>query len=319
MEKLLCGVDLGGTKLAVGLFSRKGRQIDRLEINDHADKDNEGVTGAIVGLVKKIQSKNGIQDSDLLGIGIGVAAHIRFAEGLVITSSNFRVPFKNYPMRQKVQARFDVPVILDNDANAQGYGEFIFGAGRGRKNIVFLTVSSGIGSGIIIDGKLLRGMTGTAGEIGHTITQFESDQRCTCGNRGCLMAQASGIFFPSLFQKKLDQGKSTVMQIRDISTVNGRTIADGFRRGDEICTEIFYESAHMIGIGVYNIFQMLNPEAVIIGGGLMNLGEGYMAEGSRTFHAYVRNMMYDPMEILLAELGADSGLIGAAALILEQE
>ena len=133
------------------------------------------------------------------------------------------------------------------------------------------------------------------------------------------MAQASGIFFPSLFQKKLDQGKSTVMQIRDISTVNGRTIADGYRRGDEICTEIFYESARMIGIGVYNIFQMLNPEAVIIGGGLMNLGEEYMAEVRRTFHAYVRNMMYDPMEILLAELGADSGLIGAAALILEQE
>ncbi len=319
MEKLLCGVDLGGTKLAVGLFSRKGRQIDRLEINDHVDKNNDGVTEAIVGLVKKIQSKNEIQDPDLLGIGIGVAAHIRFAEGLVITSSNFKVPFKNYPMRQKVQARFDVPVILDNDANAQAYGELIFGAGRGRKNIVFLTVSSGIGSGIIIDGKLLRGMTGTAGEIGHTITQFESDQRCTCGNRGCLMAQASGIFFPSLFLKKLDQGKSTVMEIRDVSTVNGRTIAEGSRRGDEICTEIFYDSAHMIGIGVYNIFQMLNPEAVIIGGGLMNLGEEYMAEVRRTFHAYVRNMMYDPMEILLAELGADSGLIGAAALILEQE
>jgi glucokinase len=319
MEKLLCGVDLGGTKLSVGLFSRKGRQIDRLEINDHINRNNAGVTEAVVGLVKKIQSKNGIQDSDLLGIGIGVAAHIRFAEGLIITSSNFKVPFKNYPMREKVQDRFEVPVILDNDANAQAYGEFIFGAGRGRKNIVFMTVSSGIGSGIIIDGKLLRGMTGTAGEIGHTITQFESDQRCTCGNRGCLMAQASGIFFPSLFRKKLEQGKSTVMEIGDVSSVNGLTIAEGFRRGDQICTEIFYESAHMIGIGVYNIFQVLNPEAVIIGGGLTNLGDEYIAEVRRTFFAYVREMMYDPMEIILAELGADSGLIGAAALILEQQ
>jgi len=318
MKKLLCGVDLGGTKLSAGLFSRDGRQIDRLEINDHVDKDNGGVTEAIIGLVKGIQSKNKIQDSDLLGIGICMAAHIRFDEGLVIKTSNFKIPFKNYPMRAKVQAHFDVPVILDNDANAQAYGEFIFGAGRGRKNVVFMTVSSGIGSGIIIDEKLLRGVTGTAGEIGHTITQSESDQRCTCGNRGCLMAQASGIFFPSLFQKKLDEGKSSVINVDDVSTINGKTIAEGFRRGDEICTEIFYESARMIGIGVYNIFQLLNPEAVIIGGGLINLGEKYIEEVRRTFRSYARDMMVDPMEILLAELKGDSGLIGAATLILER-
>jgi glucokinase len=318
METLLCGVDLGGTKLSAALFTQNGRQIDRLEINEHIDQDNDGVTASIVDLVREMLGKNKIQDQDLLGIGIGVAAHIRFPEGIIITSSNFKVPFKNYPMRAKVEERFRVPVVLDNDANAQAYGEFTFGAGRGRKNIVFMTVSSGIGSGIIIDGRLLRGMTGTAGEIGHTITQFESDQRCTCGNRGCLMAQASGIFFPSLFQKKLDQGKSSVMNVGDVSDVNGKTIAEGFRKGDEICTEIFYESARMIGIGVYNIFQILNPEAVIIGGGLVNLGEEYIAEVRRTFSAYVREMMFDPMEITLAELKGDSGLIGAAALLLEQ-
>ena len=318
MAKLLCGVDLGGTKLSAGLFSEEGRQIDRVEINDHVNKDNDAVTASIIGLVQRLQSQNGIGDSDLLGIGIGVAAHIRFNEGLIITSSNFKTPFKNYPMRERVQAHFDVPVILDNDANAQAYGEFIFGAGRGRSNVVFLTVSSGIGAGIIIDGKLLRGMTGTAGEIGHTITQFESDQRCTCGNRGCLMAQASGIFFPSMYQKKLEQGKSSVMEVRDTATVDGRTIAEGFQLHDEICTEIFYESARMVGIGVYNIFQMLNPEAVIIGGGLINLGNRYIEEVRSTFLSYARDMMYDPLEILLAELRKDSGLIGAAALILEQ-
>jgi glucokinase len=318
MEKLLCGVDLGGTKLSVGLFSRNGGQIDRHEIKDHVDKDNDGVTEAIVGLVKALLSRNSLQDSDILGIGIGVAAHIRFKEGLIITSSNFRVPFKNYPMREKVQSHFRVPVVLDNDANAQAYGEFIFGAGRGRKDVVFMTVSSGIGAGIIIEGKLLRGVTGTAGEIGHTITQFESNQLCTCGNRGCLMAQASGIFFPSLFQKKLDEGKSSLMNITEVATVDGQVIARGFKRGDEICTEIFYESARMIGIGVYNIFQMLNPEVVIIGGGLMNLGQKYIEEIRKTFYAYVREMMYDRMEIVLAELEGESGLVGAAALLLEQ-
>ena len=108
------------------------------------------------------------------------------------------------------------------------------------------------------------------------------------------------------------------MDISDPSSVNGRTIAEGFERGDEICTEIFYESARMIGIGIYNIFQMLNPEAVIIGGGLMNLGPQYLEEVRRTFYDYVKDMMFDRMEIIPAELGSDSGLIGAAALLLEE-
>jgi glucokinase len=318
MEKLLCGIDLGGTKLAAGLFSRSGVQIDRVEINDHVEKDNDGVTESIIGLVKRIQSQNRIDDSVLLGIGIGVAAHIRFNEGLIITSSNFKIPFKNYPMREKVQRHFDVPVVLDNDANAQAYGEYRFGAGRGRRDVVFMTVSSGIGAGIIVGGRLLRGVTGTAGEVGHTITQFDSDQRCTCGNRGCLMAQASGLFFPSLYQKKLAEGKSPLMKVEDTAALDGRMIAEGVRLGDEICKEIFHDSARMVGIGIYNIFQMLNPQAVIIGGGLVNLGERYIEEVRSTFLAYVRDMMVDPMEILLAELEADSGLIGAAALVLER-
>lgn len=318
MDKLLCGVDLGGTKLSAGLFSRQGKQIDKLEINEHRDKDNDGVTEAIIALVNEIQSRNRIRGEDIEGIGVGVAAHIRFKEGLIITSSNFRIPFKNYPMREKIQDRFDAPVILDNDANAQAFGEFVFGAGRGRRNMVFVTVSSGIGAGIIIDGRLLRGMTGTAGEIGHTITQFESDQRCTCGNRGCLMAQSSGLFFPSLFRKKMEEGKSTGLKAADVQGIDGRAIARGYQEGDPICTEIFHESARMIGIGIYNIFQMLNPEVVIIGGGLMNLGEQYMEEVRSTFYAYVRDMMYDRMEIIPAELKGDSGLVGAAALLLEQ-
>jgi glucokinase len=108
------------------------------------------------------------------------------------------------------------------------------------------------------------------------------------------------------------------MNITDVATIDGRAIARGFKQGDEICTEIYYESARMIGIGVYNIFQMLNPEVVIIGGGLMNLGQKYIEEIRKTFYAYVREMMYDRMEIVLAELEGESGLVGAAALLLEQ-
>ncbi len=320
MGKLLCGVDLGGTKLSVGLFTREGEQVDKLETKEHAQKDNDGITADVIGSVKKILSKNGKTDADLLGIGIGVAAHIRFKEGLVITSSNFKTQFKNYPMREKVQSHFTVPVILDNDANAQAYGEFRFGAGLGRRDVIFMTVSTGIGAGIIINGKLVRGVTGTAGEIGHTIIDYDSQQMCTCGNKGCLMAHSSGLFFPSLYRNKLEVGKNSLFGFapEDVSKVDGRLILEGMNQGDEISSEIYHESAQIVGFGVYNLFQILNPEAVIIGGGLMNLGPAYLDEIQRTFYSLVKNMMYDRMEIILAELGSNSGLIGAAALPLEQ-
>ncbi len=320
MEKLLCGVDLGGTKLSVGLFSLEGEQVDKLETKDHADKDNDGITEDVIRSVKKVLSKNGKTDADLLGIGIGVAAHVRFKEGIVITSSNFKAQFKNYPMREKVQSHFAVPVILDNDANAQAYGEFRFGAGLGRRDVIFMTVSTGIGAGIIINGKLVRGVTGTAGEIGHTIIEYDSQLLCTCGNRGCLMAHSSGLFFPSLYRKKLEEGKISLFGIApdDVLKVDGRLILEGMNQGDEISSEIYRESARIVGFGVYNLFQILNPEAVIIGGGLMNLGPAYQDEIQRTFYSLVKNMMYDRMEIIPAELGSNSGLIGAAALLLEQ-
>ncbi len=320
MEKLLCGVDLGGTKLSVGLFTREGEQIDKLEIYDHADKDNDGITEDVIRSVKEILVNNRKTDSDLLGIGIGVAAHIRFKAGIIMTSSNFEVQFKNYPMREKVRSHFVAPVILDNDANAQAYGEFRFGAGRGLKDVVFITVSTGIGAGIIINGKLVRGATGTAGEIGHSIIKYDSNQICTCGNNGCLMALSSGLFFPSLFRKKFEEGKSSLFNITvdDVSKVDGRLISEGFRQGDEISTEIYHESAQIVGFGVFNLHQILNPEAVIIGGGLINLGSEYIDEIRRTFYSLVKDMMYDRMEIILAELGSNSGLTGAAALVLEQ-
>lgn len=320
MGKLLCGVDLGGTKLSVGLYTREGEQVDKFETKDHAEKDNDGITADVIGSVKKILSRNRKTDADLRGIGIGVAAHIRFKEGLVITSSNFKTQFKSYPIRDKIQPHFMVPVILDNDANAQAYGEFRFGAGIGRRDIIFMTVSTGIGAGIIINGKLVRGVTGTAGEIGHTIIEYDSEQMCTCGNKGCLMAHSSGLFFPSLYRNKLEVGKISLFGFtpQDVSKVDGRLILEGMNQGDEISSEIYHESAQIVGFGVYNLFQILNPEAVIIGGGLMNLGPAYLGEIQKTFYSLVKDMMYDRMEIIPAELGSDSGLIGAAALPLEQ-
>src|SRR5512133_191453 len=224
MGNILCGVDIGGTKLSVALITAEGRIIDECFDCDHVEKSECGLTDQIKYNIRLMLKRNNLTESDLCGIGIGCAGHIRFSDGSIITTSNLK-GFKGYPLRSVIQSDFSVPVTLDNDANAQAFGELKFGAGKVYHNMVFLTISSGIGAGIIIDNKVYRGITGTAGEFGHTIIEPGSDLVCTCGNKGCLMAVACGMALPHIFQKKLREGKITKLNFPpdfDYSRVDGK-------------------------------------------------------------------------------------------------
>ena len=201
MEKLLVGVDLGGTKLSVGLVRPDGIILDKIIVYDHAGKDEEFIVNYITQLVRKVISANNLKESDLEGIGAGFPGHIRYRDGYTITTSNLK-GFKNFPLRDSIGKNFSIPVRLDNDANAQAFCEFKFGAGRGYNDLIFLTISSGIGAGIVLNGKIYRGMTGTAGEFGHTIVDPHSDFVCTCGNRGCLMGIACGLYIAGKVQEE---------------------------------------------------------------------------------------------------------------------
>ena len=203
MAKLLCGVDIGGTKLSVGLVKTDGSVIDKIIVYDHISKGEYDVIDQIVGLIIELLQRNDIGENHLSGIGVGFAGHLRFKKGIVITSSNFRNKFKDFPLREAIKKHFSTCVIVDNDANAQAYAEYRFGAGVGYGSLVFLTISTGIGAGLILDGKIYRGMTGTAGEFGHTIVNPHSDIKCGCGNYGCLMSHASGFALPNIAKNKL--------------------------------------------------------------------------------------------------------------------
>jgi glucokinase len=319
MGNILCGVDIGGTKLSVALTTIDGVIIDKCIDCDHVEKSECGMTDQIKFNIRLMLKRNKLTESDLCGIGIGCAGHIRFRDGTIITTSNLK-GYKGYPLRNDIQSGFKVPVTLDNDANAQAFGEFKFGAGRGFNNMVFLTISTGIGAGIIIDGKLYRGMTGTAGEFGHTIIEPDSELRCTCGNRGCLMACACGMALPHLFRKKLNEGKKSLLNLPenfDYSLVDGKLLKTGLDIGDQVSKEIILDSARYVGIGIYNIFQALNPQLIVLGGGLLSWGEIYLDQIKKTFYELARDMIFDPVEIRISEIGADAGVIGAASLNLE--
>jgi len=319
MNKILCGVDIGGTKLSTALVKHDGTFLDKIVDYDHVEKTEIQLVEQIAGNVSRLLAKNQLKEDDLLGIGIGSAGHIRFRDGIIITTSNLK-GFKNYPLRDEVQSHFSIPVILDNDANAQAFGEFKFGAGKGSESMVFLTISTGIGAGIIIDKKLYRGYTGTAGEFGHTIVEPSSELKCTCGNHGCLMAVACGMALPHLFRKKIEAGEITTLNLPDefdCSKVDGKFLKQGLEANDPISKMIILDSAYYVGLGLYNIFQVLNPQIIVLGGGLLSWGDFYLNHIKKVFFEHARDMIYDPFEIAVSQIGPDVGVIGAASLTLE--
>ncbi len=319
MSKVYCGVDMGGTKCSIALIDEQGQILDKIYTCAHVDKDEQGRIQMLVGHVKEIIERNGLKESDLPGIGVGCAGHIRFRDGVIITTSNLK-GFKNYPLRDALQAHFSIPVILDNDTNAQALGEYKFGAGRGINDMVFVTVSTGIGAGIIINGSLYRGTTGTAGEFGHTIVEPDSELTCTCGNRGCLMAVACGLALPHLFEKKLKEGKKSTLNLPPnfiMSKMSGQVLKQGLDMDDPVSKEVIADSGYYVGIGLYNLFQILNPRLIVLGGGLTNWGDYYLDKIKATFHTLARDMIHDPMEITISEIIGDAGVIGAAALTIK--
>jgi len=319
MPGLLCGVDIGGTKCSIALIDEDGKILDKIYTCAHVEEGEKGMVDMVAGHVKELLQRNQVKQSDLPAIGVGCAGHIRHSEGVIITTSNLE-GFNNYPLREKMQSQFEIPVILDNDANAQAYGEYKFGAGQGYDDMIFVTISTGIGAGIVINGKLYRGMTGTAGEFGHTIVEPDSELVCNCGNRGCIMALACGMALPYMFKKKLKEGIKTKLKMPpnfNISKINGQTLKKGLDMDDPLSKAVITDSAYYVGIGLYNLFQTLNPPLIVLGGGLTNWGEFYLDKIKETFYELARDMIFDPIKITLSDIIGDAGVIGAAALSLE--
>ncbi len=319
MTSVFCGIDIGGTKCSVALVDEQGRIVDKILTREHTGRQEAELVALVVSLVHELLQRNNLRESQLPGIGIGFAGHIRYRDGVVITTSNLQ-GFQGYPLREAFQEHFTVPVILDNDTNAQAWGEYRFGAGRGYDDMVFLTISTGIGAGIIIGGRLYRGTTGTAGEFGHTIVAPGSDLVCTCGNRGCLMAVASGLALPRLFEKKTEAGKKSRLSGLpgfDPGKVDGRILKKGLDMEDPVSREIILDCGYYMGIGLYNIFQALNPPLIVLGGGLIHWGDLYLDKIRSTFYSLAGNMLYDPIKITVSEIIGEAGVTGAAALTMK--
>jgi glucokinase len=313
------GVDLGGTKLAVGVVDSKGKILGESVTYDHRGLGEEEVLDRVERNIDAALAEAGVDRARVKGVGILFPGHIRWPEGVTLVSSNLP-GFRGFPLRERMESRLALPCLADNDANAQALGEYRYGAGIGIDPLVFMTVSTGVGGGIIIEGKPYRGFTGTAGEFGHMIVDASGGRRCTCGNQGCLMGAVSGLAIPDAARRAAErlaaEGGCAELPggCDDYSKLDGALIASGCADDNELCRAVVEEFARHIGLGLYNIFQVLNPRGIVLGGGLLKLPDFFFETAVATCYELAGSMMYDRMSIRRSLLGERAGILGAAVL-----
>ena len=307
------GVDIGGTKVAYGLFDGNGELIDRDEHPSDREADGPAFSDEIVRHVDALLEKNGVEKSDVTGVGVCICSYVIFDKGYIYLTSALE-NIQDFYMRDYLSEHLQLPVVLDNDANVAALAEHRKGAGRGTKHMVYMAVSTGIGSGIIINGELFRGSYGFAGESGHMLITPDEGIRCGCRNRGCFMSYASGRYLPNHLKMRMLEGQESSLSSLDFSGLNGRTLLEACRKEDPLALEMLDQMAHYIGVCLYNIYELLNINVYVFGGGLVAFGDLLFDKVRTVFDRY--NHINLPVEFRFAELEKDFGIIGAAQLVL---
>lgn len=322
MSRWVVGVDIGGTNVVVGLVPAAGGRPAALRTRSTPSLGpQEAVVPALVEMVTEVVEEglgaSGDTDGEVLGIGIGCPGPLDLAQGIVLDA--FNLGWKDFDLRDTLARATGYPAILDNDANCATWGEYWQGAGRGAASLVGVTLGTGIGGGLVMDGRIVHGASSTAGELGHMSIDFHG-RRCKCGNYGCLEAYASGPNIAARAREGLEAGAESVLTVLvdgDLDRLTAATVYEAILRGDAYAGEVMLETAKILGAGLANIVNVMNPEVIVIVGGVTRAGH-YLFNPLR---AEVRRRAFRRAEevcrIVPGELPETAGVIGAAGLFLE--
>ncbi|MGH7656166.1 MAG: ROK family protein [Gemmatimonadaceae bacterium] len=321
--RYVLGVDLGGTKISVGAMTADGkRQLGQRTEATLAAEGADAVVGRIASLIEAtiaaVTKETGATRDDILGVGIGSPGPLDRERGIVITTPN--LGWHNFPLRDRVADATALRATLDNDANCATLGEWWIGAARGGRNVVGMTIGTGIGGGLILDGKLYHGSSDVAGEIGHTSIEFNG-RRCKCGNEGCLEAYASGPATAERAREALAGGESSAliaMAGGDLSTLTAHHVYDAALKGDRVAREIVRETARFIGAGIANLLNIFNPDVVVLAGGVAEAGEELFAPVRMEVRRRAFKAAVEACRIVPGALHGAAGVVGAVATFLER-
>ncbi len=306
---VMLGIDLGGTDTKFGLVDRCGQVVAKAKFPTLAHLGFEEVIKRVAEHARKVIGTQKVQ-----GVGMGVPGPMNSAQGIVYEAPNLP-GWENVPVRDRLQELLGLPVVLHNDANAAAYGEYWAGAGQGCRNMVLFSLGTGVGGGLIIDGKLYTGPDDTAGELGH-ITIDYNGRPCNCGSRGCLEAYASATAIRRIVREALADGVTTSLRIPpgEEETFGARIVYEAALAGDEFARRVLHDVGVALGVAAASVINMLNPERIIYSGAMIGAGEFIFAPLRENARARAFRRPGARAEILLAKLGPDAGLIGAAGL-----
>lgn len=300
------GVDVGGTKIAAGIVTAEGEVLD--EVRYPTPDSPKELVEAITRAINKVRD-----GSEVGGVCLAVPGLILAQKNTVVFSPNLRA-IEGIPLKEELEPGIGLPLTIENDANAAAWGEFRFGAGSGVDHLVFVTLGTGIGGGVISRGMLMRGAQGSGGELGH-VTIHVTGPRCACGNRGCLEALASGTAITRRAREvAIEKPDSELGRIASERTLLGEDVTELARKGDAVSLRVLEEIGTWLGIGLAGFVNIFNPEVVAIGGGVAKAGDLILASARREVHLRARPPSRDLAEIKIATLGPESGVLGAAAL-----
>lgn len=311
MSKYVIGIDLGGTKICGAVVSTEGERISMHTIPTMANQGEEVVLQRIFTVIDKVIIDAKISIGDVVGIGIGSPGPLNAKEGTILTTPN--LPFKNFQLVKPIEQKYGVKTFLDNDANVAAIGEYMLGAGVGSTNMVYITVSTGIGGGAILNGKIYRGNTCNALEVGHTTVEKDGP-RCNCGNSGCAEAVASGTAIGRQGREKVAMGIST--SLSNYEDITSYEVFKEAEKGDDVSKEIIEKSLNYLGICVANVITSFDPEMVVIGGGVSKAGKIVFDMVKEVVNKRCFKIMADSCKIVPAKLGAEAGVMGACSLAL---
>lgn len=317
-KALVIGVDLGGTKVATAAADCSGSLLSKVTKPTLPERGLDAVIETIVDSIREATTSAGGSKQDIRCIGIGSPGPIDPEAGIVVFAPNLM--WHNVPIVGILKGILDLPVYLENDANVAGLGEYRFGAGRGSKNMVYVTVSTGVGGGLILNGEIYAGSFGMAGEVGH-MTIASDGPLCGCGNQGCLEALAAGPAIARKAQADILHGQETIMTEMvsgKIEEITSKTVGEAALAGDILAKEIIEKTGEYLGIAAANLINIINPDTIVIGGGVSNIGELLLAPLRRAAKRRAIKAAFEKVRIVKAELGSDAGLVGAICLALGQ-
>jgi glucokinase len=315
MSEIYLGIDLGGTYIKVGCFNTQLKLLAKTSAPTEVEKQAGAIVENIAKAAEQCAAKAGASMNDVTAVGLGCPGPARYKEGIIEAATNFPT-FRNVPIRKMLSDKLGAKtIVFDNDANVACFGEFTAGAGKGVNDMAFFTLGTGIGAGIISQGKLLRGSGGNAAELGHTII-YPDGRLCNCGQKGCAEAYASASNTAKRAAEAVEAGeKSTLKKVLDEKgQITCKDVFEHLKAGDKLAQKITDETAKALAILCINVLHTTEPQRIVFAGGMIAAGDILLNRIKDYFNEQIWKLKKETVEICFATLGEDAGIIGSAAL-----